>query len=125
MTAHWLYMLALSPGFAAAQTGLEQRNPFDPQRLAPDKGLSSLPHQDLGLFELVDLKLVGTISQQSNRKALLLDPLQRIHLVAVGGLIGNGGWQITQIGAGHITLTPSVAVGAAPGKETHLTMEQP
>jgi Tfp pilus assembly protein PilP len=93
----------------ATHAAAEQRtNPFDPGRVAPPAGETALlASQGLEHFELVQLRMVGTLSDQSRRIGLIQDPAQRIYLVSPGSRIGPDGGIVEKIDNSAVWLKES------------------
>ena len=111
--------------FAYGAMGL--RSPFEaPLRVRPRlngpggkevKPDLARPKQYLEQFNLIDLKMVGTLNRPGEFFGLVTEPSGGVHRVRIGDFLGQNYGRITGVGPGTIDLTEIVSDGVGGWQE--------
>lgn len=87
----------------SCRAGPQADNPFDPARLMT--GTSPFPAAAaLSLYPPDQWRLVGTLQRRGRWIGLIEDPGKRVHLLAPGLTIDNGGLQVVRVEAHALLL---------------------
>ena len=107
-----------SAGIAVRYRADNLRSPFQPAQTTPIDVPQSSAQPDakrqkgpLEQFALEELAMIGTLSGEDDRHALVADPAGTVHLLAEGDYLGKAHGRIASIAEGEISLLETIRDG--------------